>query len=262
MLAQGYDPLLLDLDGVLFRGDETVPGGPETLAALRADGHRIAFVTNNSARTPEQVADKLVGHGYEAGPHEVVTSALATADVLAERGATEAYVIGEEGIRRALAGAGVRVLDGEPKTAAYVVVGWDRQATYAKLRTASLLVERGATLVATNADRSYPAPDGFWPGAGALLAAVTTTTGAEARVIGKPHPPLYRAALRRVGGDRPLVVGDRLETDIAGAIALGWDSLLVLSGATSAAAVEASTIVPTYVGPDVGALRSDPPAQS
>jgi HAD superfamily hydrolase (TIGR01457 family) len=262
MLASRYDALLLDLDGVLFRGAETVPGGPETLAALRADGHRIAFVTNNSARTPEQVADKLAGHGYEAHPGEVVTSALATADVLGERGATEAYVVGEEGIRRALADAGVGVLEGEPTTAPYVVVGWDREATYAKLRTACLLVERGATLIATNADPSYPAQDGFWPGAGALLAAITTTTGAEAQVVGKPHPPLYLAALRRAGGDRPLVVGDRLETDIAGAAALGWDSLLVLSGATSVGAAEASPIRPTYVGPDVRVLVTDPPTQT
>lgn len=261
MLAARYDALLLDLDGVLFRGAETVPGGPETLAALRADGHRIAFVTNNSARTPEQVADELVRHGYEARPDEVVTSALATADLLAERGVREAYVLGEEGIRRALAEAGVRVLDGEPQAAPYVVVGWDRDVTYAKLRTASLLVQHGAHLVATNPDASYPAPDGFWPGAGALLAAIATTTGAEAEIVGKPHPPLYLGALRRVGGERPLVVGDRLETDIAGAVALGWDSLLVLSGATSRALADSSPIRPTYVGSDVGALLLDPPAQ-
>lgn len=261
MLAERYDALLLDLDGVLFRGAETVPGGPETLAVLRGGGRRIAFVTNNSARTPEQVADKLVGHGYEAHADEVVTSALATADLLAERGATEAYVVGEEGIRRALADIGVRVLEGEPTAAPYVVVGWDREATYAKLRTASLLVERGATLVATNADPSYPAPDGFWPGAGALLAAITTTTGAEAQIVGKPHPPLYLAALRRTGGDRPLVVGDRLETDIAGAVDLGWDSLLVLSGATSAEEAGASPIRPTYVAPDVGGLLREASAQ-
>ncbi|OFW77664.1 MAG: hypothetical protein A2Z48_09620 [Actinobacteria bacterium RBG_19FT_COMBO_70_19] len=260
-LADQYDALLLDLDGVLFRGDETVSSGPETLAALRADGHRLAFVTNNSARTPEQVADKLAGHGYSARPQEVVTSALATADLLAERGVGEAYVVGEGGIRRALAEAGIRVLDGEPEVAAYVVVGWDREVTYAKLRTASLLVQRGARLVATNADRSYPAPDGFWPGAGALLAVITTTTGAEAEIVGKPHAPLYLAALRRVGGERPLVIGDRLETDIAGAVALGWDSLLVLSGATSEEMAAASETRPTYVGPDVSALLRDLPVQ-
>lgn len=261
MLAERYDALLLDLDGVLFRGTETVPGGPETLSTLRARGHRLAFVTNNSARTPDQVAHKLVAHGYDAQPDEVVTSALATADLLATRGATEAFVVGEEGIRRALADAGVRVLDDEPQTAPYVVVGWDREATYATLRVASLLVQRGARLVATNADPSYPAQDGFWPGAGALLAAITTTTGAEPEIVGKPHPPLYVAALRRMGGERPLVVGDRLETDIAGAVALGWDSLLVLSGVTSEPPPSISPIRPTYVGRDVGALLTDPASQ-
>lgn len=261
-LADGYDVVLLDLDGVLFRGPETVAGGPETLAALRAAGHRIAFVTNNSARTPEQVADKLLGHGYEARADEVVTSALATADLLATDGVKEAFVIGEDGIREALTDAGIAVLDGEPDSAPCVVIGWDREVTYGKLRAACLLVERGARLVATNADRSYPAPDGFWPGAGALLAVVTTTTGVEAKVVGKPHPPVYLAALRRAGGKHPLVVGDRLETDIAGAIALGWDSLLVLSGATSEQAAAASTTRATYVASDVTALLLDPSAQA
>ncbi len=111
-------------------------------------------------------------------------------------------------------------------------MGWDRQADYAKLRTASLLVERGAWLVATNADASYPAPDGRWPGAGALLAAIETTTGIRAEIVGKPHPPILRSALARAGGGRPLLIGDRLETDIAGAAGLGWDSLLVLTGIT------------------------------
>jgi glycerol-1-phosphatase len=261
-LVDRYDVVLLDLDGVLFRGDETVSGGPETLAALRADGIRLAFVTNNSARTPEQVAEKLLGHGYAARPDEVVTSALATADVLAASGITEAFVVGEEGIRHALAEAGIAVLEGEPAGAACVVIGWDRQVTYLKLKTASLLVQRGARLIATNADRSYPAPDGSWPGAGALLAVVTTTTGVEPEIVGKPHPPLYLAAVQRLGGQRPLVVGDRLETDIAGALALGWDSLLVLSGATSRETAEASETRPTHVAPDVRALLLDPTAQT
>ncbi|MGZ8593151.1 MAG: HAD-IIA family hydrolase [Actinomycetota bacterium] len=260
-IVDRYDVVLLDLDGVLFRGDQSVSGGPETLAALRADGIRLAFVTNNSARTPEQVADKLVGHGYVARPDEVVTSALATADLLATSGVTEAFVVGEDGIRQALAEAGIAVLEGEPAAAPCVVIGWDREVTYERLKTASLLVERGARLVATNADRSYPAPDGFWPGAGALLAVVTTTTGVEPEVVGKPHPPLYLAALRRVGGQRPLVVGDRLETDIAGALALGWDSLLVLSGATSREMAAASETRPTYVAADVRALLLDPAPQ-
>lgn len=258
-LADGYDPLLFDLDGVLFRGTEVVPGGPETLAALRAEGHRLVFVTNNSARTPEAVAEMLRELGYEADPAEVVTSALATAELAGSRGYATAFVIGEEGIRRALAEVGTRVLDGEPERADCVVVGWDRQVTYAKLRRACLLVQRGAALIATNDDRAFPAPDGLWPGAGALLAVVTTTTGVEAEVVGKPHPLLYRAAVRRIGDGRPLVIGDRPETDIAGANALGWDSVLVLSGVTDAEVARTLEIRPTYVVPDVTALLAPPP---
>jgi len=115
--------------------------------------------------------------------------------------------VGERGIREALSSAGVRVIDGEPDAVDHVVVGWDRDVTYAKLRTASLLIQRGARLVATNADPSFPAPEGFWPGAGALLAVLTTTSGVEAEVVGKPHPPLLLTALRRTGGEHPLVIG-------------------------------------------------------
>src|SRR5439155_23710440 len=142
-----------------------------------------------------------------------------------------AYVIGETGIRTALGQAGIDILEGEPDRADAVVVGWDRSVTYGQLRTAALLVQRGATLVATNGDASYPAPDGKWPGAGAILAAVTTTTGSPAEAeVGKPNPPLFESALERTGGGRPLVVGDRMDTDVAGAAALGWDSLLVFTG--------------------------------
>jgi len=255
-LADGYDALLFDLDGVLYRGDRTIEGAPETVAALRASGHRIAFVTNNSARTPEQVAAKLTGHGVVADEAEIVTSALATGELLAADGGS-AYVVGEAGIREALLEAGLDVIEGEPAAVDVVVVGWDRDLTYAKLRTASLLVERGARLVATNADRSFPAPDGFWPGAGAILSVITTTTGVEAEIVGKPHPPLYEAAVRRTGGRQPLVIGDRIETDIAGAVALGWDSLLVLSGVTSPEDLGASPVRPTYVADDVRALLGD-----
>lgn len=258
-LADGYDPILFDLDGVLFRGPEVVPGGPEALAALRRDGHRLAFVTNNSARTPEAVAAMLGELGYEADPAEIVTSALVAAELVAARGYWRAFVIGEEGVRRALTEAGVEVVDGEPERTDCVVVGWDRAVTYAKLRRACLLVQRGAALVATNDDRAYPAPDGLWPGAGALLAVITTTTGAEPEVVGKPYPPLFEAAVRRVGDGRPLVVGDRLETDIAGANALGWDSVLVLSGVTEVERLAASDIRPTYVVADVRALLEPPP---
>jgi glycerol-1-phosphatase len=259
MLATRFDAFLLDLDGVLYRGAVAVGGAVDAMARLRALGGRVAFVTNNSARTPEAVAEKLRGLGIAADASEVETSALTTAGMLAGRGIATAFVVGEEGIRRALAERGVTVLEGEPAAADVVVVGLDRGADYAALRTASMLVESGAPLVATNADASFPAGDGrAWPGAGALLAAIEATTGARAEVVGKPNPPILRAALTRAGGGTPLLIGDRLDTDIAGARAMGWDSLLVLTGIARREDVAASDVQPTFVGEDLGALFETP----
>jgi HAD superfamily hydrolase (TIGR01457 family) len=247
VIAERYDSILLDLDGVLYRAADPIPGAAETVRRLRALGKGIAFVTNNSARTPEAVVAHLASVGIAVELDEVQTSALATAELLAERGVDTAFVVGEQGLRSALETAGVRVLEGEPNHVNAVVVGWDRSADYAKLRTASLLVESGAVLIASNADASFPAPDGrAWPGAGALLAAIETTTGVRAEVVGKPHPPVLRAALARAGGGRPLVVGDRLDTDIAGARGLRWDSVLVLTGISTRDDVKAAGFAPTY----------------
>ena len=257
MLAERYDCILFDLDGVLYRGEDAVPSAPPTLAELRRRGVRPVFLTNNSSRTPRQVADKLRAIGIEADPGEVVTSALATAELLAERGGGRAFVIGQDGVREALTEAGIAILDGEPEEADLVVVGYDGGATYGSLKRASLLVQRGARLVATNADGSYPAADGLWPGAGALLAVITTTTGAEPEIVGKPFAPLFEAGRRRGGGGRPLVVGDRLDTDIEGAARLGWDSMLVLTGVSGREDVERLGIHPTVVAADVAALLED-----
>ena len=257
-LADAYDALLFDLDGVLYRGSEAVPEAIATLEYLRDSGTRLAFVTNNSARTPEAVAARLVAMGIEARSDEVETSALTTADVLEARGVRRAFVVGEEGITQALAAKGIAVAGPDPEAVDVVVVGWDRGADYAKLKTASLLVERGAALMATNPDASFPSSDGDWPGAGALLAAIETTTGVRAEVVGKPHPPLLLAALDRAGGGRPLVIGDRLDTDIAGADRLGWDSLLVFSGVTRAEDLMDAPVAPTFVGETVAALLRAP----
>jgi glycerol-1-phosphatase len=254
VLADAYDAFLLDLDGVLYRGTDVVPGATHAIARLRAAGKRVAFVTNNSGRTPDAVAALLTGFGIEAASEEVETSALVTAHELASRGVTEAFVVGEEGIISALRDVGIGLTDARADRTEAVVVGWDRQADYEKLCRASLLVQRGAALFATNADASYPAADGNWPGAGALLAAVETTTGAHAEVFGKPEAPIMRAALERAGGGRPLVIGDRLETDIAAAAGLGWDSLLVLTGITKRGDLTGSRILPTFVGDDLSAL--------
>lgn len=258
-LAERYDAFLFDLDGVLYRGGDAIPGAVAAVDGLRRLGRRVAFVTNNSARTPGMVADHLRHVGVEARTAEVETSALATAELLDERRVRQAFVIGEAGIREALAERRIGVLAGEPEAAEVVVVGWDRGVDYPKLRTASLLIQRGAAFVATNADASYPAPEGRWPGAGAIVAAIETTTGVRAEVVGKPHPPILVSALRRAGGGRPLVIGDRLDTDIAGANGLGWDSLLVLTGITASHDLATAPERPTYVAPDLGVLLDDAP---
>ncbi|MGH2635629.1 MAG: HAD-IIA family hydrolase [Actinomycetota bacterium] len=258
MLAARYDVLLFDLDGVLYRGDEPVPFAVRTMATLREHRTRVVFLTNNSSKTPEQVAAKLEGLGILARPSEVVTSALATADVLAARGGGTVFAIGGDGVLQALVEAGIRVLDGEPARADVVVVGIDDDLTYASLRTACVLVQRGARLVATNADPTFPAGGGeLWPGAGALVAAIMTATGASVEVVGKPNPPLFEAALRRAGGTTPLVVGDRLDTDVAGAEALGWDSMLVLTGISTREELAASRVRPTYVADDLRVLVAE-----
>jgi HAD superfamily hydrolase (TIGR01457 family) len=255
-LLDHYDCFLLDLDGVLYRGDEPIPRAPEAVEAIRAAGRRIVFITNNSSRTPEQVAAALVATGFDARQEEIMTSALATAEHLRDRAGERAFVIGERGVREALADAGLIVVDGDPDAAELVVVGLDRTADYNRLKRACLLVERGAVLVATNPDRTFPAPDGLWPGAGALLAAIVAATGSDAVVVGKPHAPLFEAARKLGGGDKPLVIGDRLDTDIAGAAALGWASLLVLTGVSREEDLATSEVQPTFVAPDLGPLST------
>lgn len=258
-----YEAFLLDLDGVLYRGDQPIPGAVETVRAIRDAGRRPVFVTNNSWRTPAQVADKLEEMGIAATAEEVVTSAQATAALLAREGGSEgatAYVLGGEGVRAALQEMGIETADGEPERVGFVVVGWDRELTYDRLRTATVLVGRGARLVATNADPSYPAPGGeLWPGAGAILAAVEAGSGHRATVVGKPHRPLFDLATDRAGTRNALVVGDRIETDIAGAGASNLDSVLVLTGASTAAGLLDADPVPTAIADDLRGLVADRP---
>lgn len=263
-VLERYDALFLDLDGVLYRADQPVPGAAEAMAGVRRVGVPVTFLTNNSSRTPQEVAEKLAGFGVAAGPEEVLTSGMATAALLRREGleGCTAYVLGERGVRLALADAGVELLAGEPARADVVVIGWDRSVDYGKLRTASLLVERGARLFATNADASYPGPDGRWPGAGAILAAVTTTTGVSATIVGKPSRPLYEAAAARTGARRPLVVGDRLDTDVGGAMAMGWDAMVVFTGIHGPADLPLASVVPAYASPSLSALLGTcPPAR-
>ncbi|MGH2572510.1 MAG: HAD-IIA family hydrolase [Actinomycetota bacterium] len=260
-IAERYDALFFDLDGVVYRGDQVIPNAPRALNGVRDLRVNVLFLTNNSSKTPEEVARNLGRLGVRAIPEEVLTSGLATASMLWQEGAEgrTAFVIGERGVKEALAAAGIRILDGEPERSDLVVVGWDRSVDYRKLRVASLLIERGAKLVATNADAAYPAPDGLWPGAGAILAAVTTTTEAVPTVVGKPGRPLFEAAARLTGAKNPLVIGDRLESDIVGARGMGWDSLLVFTGTARPPDLLRGFPLPTYLGADLSALLEDTP---
>jgi HAD superfamily hydrolase (TIGR01450 family) len=214
-------------------------------------------MTNNSGRTPDDIVTKLGGFGIAASSDDVVTSAMATAHLLEQRQVESAFVIGGTGIRKALVDAGIDVVADNSKHADVVVVGWDRSADYTKLKNAGLLVQRGAALVATNTDNAFPAPDGLWPGAGALLSVITTTTGAAAEIVGKPHAPLFEEARRVGGGGLPLVVGDRLDTDIKGAADLGWDSLLVFTGIAQPDDLSDSDVRATFTGKNLAVLFDD-----
>lgn len=257
MIAHDYDAFLFDLDGVLYRGDQPIAGASTTITALRAAGKRLAFVTNNSSRTPDAVVAHLASVGVDASPEEVETSALTTAAALAQRCVRSAFVVGEDGLRSALVDAGIEPVDPTREPAA-VVVGWDRGFTYATLTDAAVAIQHGAGFFASNDDPSYPAPGGLtWPGAGAIVASISVATGRTPEVFGKPNPPILRAAWARTGGGRPLVVGDRIETDIAGANAVGWDCALVLTGIASRDDLRSSKLGATYVLNDLTELLLD-----
>lgn len=261
-LAERYEAFLLDLDGVVYRGEQAVVGAAKTVEVLGERGRRVVFLTNNSSRLPEQVAEKLAGLGIPAAAEDVVVSSQAAATLIAREvgeGAS-AFVVGERGVVGALEAAGIEVVRGSPERVDVVVIGWDREADYAKLRDAAVLVRRGARLIATNTDASYPAPNGeLWPGAGALVAAVETATGQRAMVAGKPEAPLFEAALERAGTASALVVGDRLETDLAGASAAGVDGAAVFSGAAGPASLVEHDVSPVAAMADLRGLLEPRP---
>jgi glycerol 3-phosphatase-2 len=250
-LVDAYAGVVLDVDGVLVRGDVALPGAPETLAALRTRGVAIALVTNNASRTPARIAADLADAGIVAAPEEVITSPLAAAGMLPP--GTRCLVIGMDGLRLALADRGCVEVH-EPGDADAVVVGWNRHLVWDDLRRATLALTRGARFLGTNGDVSYPAAEGLWPGNGAILAALAAASARTPEIAGKPQAPLFLAAAERLPAGRLLMVGDRLDTDIAGAAALGWDTALVLTGVTARAAAAAADPAPTWVLDDVSGL--------
>jgi HAD superfamily hydrolase (TIGR01450 family) len=235
-LVRRYDQLILDLDGCVYVGDEAVPGAVEAVDGLRAAGKRVAFATNDPRHATEEYVTKLWGIGVRASLADVVTVGGAVQHLLAEtrRGQT-AFVIGTEPLLRHVTDAGLRVLNGSDlaSRAQVVVVGGTEDLVYDDLRHATLAVRRGADFLATGRDPTYPQPDGLWPGTGAILAAVEYATGRTAAIVGKPEPQLLITALDRLGEGRTLVVGDRIDSDVAAAERAGLDAALVLSGGTT-----------------------------
>ena len=252
--------LIVDMDGVLWRGDEPVPGLREFFAFLSQRRLDLVLATNNSSRLPEQYVAKLARFGVEVPVECVLTSAQAAAAYLATIAppGTRVYAIGEEGVRKALEQRDF-VLTGESDArAAYVVVGWDRQLTWNKLATAALPIHAGAGFIGTNPDSSYPTERGPMPGNGAQLAALETTTGVTPTVIGKPEPWMYEEAMQRMGAspESTAVIGDRLDTDIAGGVRAGLTTILVLSGIASEADLVASQVKPDLVCADIRDLTA------
>ncbi|MGY1815758.1 HAD-IIA family hydrolase [Blastococcus sp. SYSU D00820] len=237
-----YDVALLDLDGVVYVGPDAVPGVPEALATARSSGMRLGFVTNNAARTPEDVAAHLTALGVPAGPDDVITSSQAAATVVAQRFGAGARVlpVGGPGVAVALRAAGLTVVERAEDVPVAVVQGYGRDVGWTQLAEAVVAVRAGARHVATNTDATIPSPRGPLPGNGALVGVVAAVTGQEPAVTGKPDPAMHAECVRRTGARRPLVVGDRLDTDVEGGRRAGAASLLVFTGVTDPATLLAA----------------------
>lgn len=256
--ATEYDVALLDLDGVVYTGQGAVRGAVRALAEARATGLRLAFVTNNASRSPSAVAAHLSGLGVPATSADVVTSAQAAASLIAARvpAGSPVLVAGAIGLRLALRARGLRPVSVAKDNPAAVVVGYSPDMSYGLLAEAGLAVRAGALFVGANADKTLPTPRGLQPGNGSMLRVIATATGVEPLVAGKPEPPLHHEAMKRTGAKRPLVVGDRLDTDIEGAARGEADSMLVLTGVSTPREVVLASPSqrPTYVAADLGGL--------
>jgi HAD superfamily hydrolase (TIGR01450 family) len=231
-LADLFDAFFLDLDGVVYVGEEATPGAPETIGKLRAEGKRVLFLTNDPRGPRSDYAARLERIGIPATEDDVLTSGAATAVYLSRHADVEgktAYVIGTDALKDEMRAVGLRVLDGDVgREADVVVVGGHGGFDYWELKTAAQAVHRGARLYACNRDASFPMPDGPWPAVGAILAAVETASGTTAIAVGKPEPAMFEAARVIVGPvDRIAMVGDNPASDIEGGRRAGLSTILV-----------------------------------
>lgn len=269
-LSEAYDTALLDLDGVVYEGGEAIAHAVEALTTAHRNGMHLAYVTNNALRTPQVVAGHLSRLGLPAGVEDVVTSAQAVARLLAEQlpDGSRVLVVGGEGLYAALREQGLVPVESAEDGPAAVVQGYGGpDLPWGRLAEASYAVQRGVPWYAANTDLTIPGPRGIAPGNGAAVQAVRIATGKTPQVAGKPRPPMHRETIRRTGARRPLVVGDRLDTDIEGAHVGGVDALLVLTGVTDGRALltAAPEHRPAYVAADLRGLllpHSEPVARA
>jgi glycerol-1-phosphatase len=257
-LAERYDGFVLDLDGVIQLDDQAVAYAVDVLAELTARGRAQVFLTNNASRPPADVAARLVVLGVHAEDTQILTSAMVAAEVLANRlpRAAEVLVVGGAGLIDAVSAVGLQPVSVATPGVAAVVQGWAPEVGWQLLAEGAVALRAGAQWVATNTDRTLPSPRGPLPGNGSLVAALRTATGLEPEVVGKPERGVFKTAAARLGGTAPLMVGDRLDTDIAGASVAGLPTLLVLTGVAGPRDLLAAPPAqrPTYVGTDLRAL--------
>ena len=248
---------------MVYLGGTAIPGAAEALRKADAAGMRLAYVTNNAFRTPAAIAALLTSFGAPASPQDVVTSAQAAARLLAERlpAGAAVLVIGGSGLRMALRERGLRPVSTAADKPQAVVQGYSPDVNYSMLAEGGLAVAAGALFVASNGDLTLPSRRGRQPGNGSLIQVVATATGVQPLVAGKPEPPLHRESVLRTGARHPLVVGDRLDTDIEGAHRVGTDSMLVLTGVTGPAEAVAAlpSQRPTYLAEDLTGLLEPHP---
>jgi 4-nitrophenyl phosphatase len=247
--------LIVDMDGVLWEGSRPLPGLTEFFATLRERQIKFILATNNASLTPEQYVLKLAGFGVAIARDEVLSSAQAAAQHLAQSATNgrRVFAIGEAGVQQAFAEHGFTLTDLYDVSAQYVVVGMDRAVTWDKLATATLNIHAGARFIGTNPDRTLPTERGLTHGNGAILAALQAATEVAPTIIGKPEPTMYQIAMQRLGMEaaHTVAIGDRLDTDILGAVRAGLRSVLVLSGVSTRDDVAGSDFKPTWVMRDI-----------
>lgn len=263
-LAALYDMAMFDLDGVVYIGGRAVPRAPEAIADLRRRGVGVAYVTNNASRSPGDVAQRLTALGVPATADDVVTSAQAAAKLLRERLAPGAKVwtLGAGGLVEAVRAEGLEPVDDPDAEPAAVVTGYGPQVQWAQLMRAAVAIRDGLPWVASNSDLTIPTGYGVAPGHGVQVRMLAAFAGVEPRIAGKPEGPLLRETIDRVGGTRPLMIGDRLDTDILGGRQAGVDTLLVLTGVTGLTELIGAPVEqrPTYISPDLSGLALAHPA--